>query len=90
MKRFSAMAVSLEEIGKVEDYPRHRLVKRLKAPAAQPVYNLTFDYNFHVLHGRQDSSDVLVRVDYSNDQGYWEDVVGESPWRLMCFNRHHI
>lgn len=71
----SAMAVSLEEIGKVEEYTLHqRLVKR--APVGAVVYNLTFDYDFHVLDGRADAEDVLIRVDYSNDKGYWEKVVG--------------
>jgi hypothetical protein len=71
------MAVSLEAMGKAEDYSRYGVSKRWNAPSNSTVYKLVFDYNFHVLHGRQDSSDVLVRIDYSNDQGYWEDIVGE-------------
>lgn len=71
----SAIAIGLEEIGKVEHYSLHHpLVKR--APPDAVVYNLTFGYDFHVLNGRADANDVLIRVDYSNDEGYWEKVVG--------------
>lgn len=71
---YSAMAVSLEPVGKAEDYlHRHALVKR--APFGATVYNLTFDYDFHVLNGRADAEDVLIRIDYSNDKGYWKDMV---------------
>lgn len=72
------MAVSLDEIGSANDYlHRHQLVKR--APPGAIVYNLTFDYNFHVLHGRADAEDVLIRIDYSNDKGYWHDMVAAAP-----------
>lgn len=75
---YSAMAVSLDPIGNVETHGNHRLVKRLNLPPSHTVYNFTFDYNFAVLKGRADSDDVLFRLDYSNDPGYWEDVVGKN------------
>jgi chitinase len=72
------MAVSLEELGSAKDYLHlYKLVKR--APQGATVYNLTFDYNFHVLQGRADAEDVLIRIDYSNDKGYWHDMVAAAP-----------
>lgn len=77
------MAVSLDAIGDVESHSNHRLVKRLNLPPSHTVYNFTFDYDFAVLKDRADSKDVLFRLDYSNDPGYWEDVVGESSSQPM-------
>lgn len=42
------------------------------------VYDFTFDYDFSVLHGRDDS-DVQIRVDYSEDASYWEAIVDNDP-----------
>ncbi|KAI3336893.1 carbohydrate-binding module family 18 [Xylariaceae sp. AK1471] len=50
----------------------HRLVKRgLLEPR---VYDLTFDYDFSVLQGRDDS-DVDIRIDFSTDPYYWSSIV---------------
>lgn len=38
------------------------------------VYDLTFDYDFTAVNKRA-STNVLMRIDYSDDPGYWEKVV---------------
>ncbi|KAL8366129.1 hypothetical protein RB595_004752 [Gaeumannomyces hyphopodioides] len=75
-----AMAVSLEHMhGASEDTVMHpRLVKRL--PRNAQVYNLTFDYGFHRLRGRQ-SNKMKLRIDYSNVPNYWNEVVAAKPTR---------
>jgi chitinase len=68
-----AMAVSLEPAAN-QTLP-HRLVKRgLKNPV---VHDFTFDYDFTPLQRRQSESNVLLRIDYSDDPGYWNNIVGE-------------
>jgi len=64
------MAISLE---RSED-PKipHRLVKRGLANKA--VYDFTFNYNFKPLQERGSSS-VLLRIDYSDVQGYWDQAI---------------
>ncbi|KAI1211222.1 family 18 glycosyl hydrolase [Annulohypoxylon truncatum] len=76
-----AMAVSMEPAAdqKLSSNLIRRLVKRgsnLKSPPT--IYEFTFDYNFSVLHGR-DSSDVQIRIDYSEDPGYWKAFVDNAP-----------
>ena len=76
-----AMAVSLDLIS--EDTPvtipkslKRRLSKR---GVIQPrVYNLTFDYGFHRLQGRRDKR-IKLRIDYSDNPGYWSEIVGKIP-----------
>jgi chitinase len=50
------------------------LVKRGLANRA--VYDLTLDYDFKPLNGR--ASSVLLRIDYSDVEGYWDQVICES------------
>ncbi len=69
-----AMAVSMSESvdHTLPGEMAHRLVKRgLVKPR---VYDLTFDYDFSVLQGRDDS-DVDIRIDFSTDPYYWSSVV---------------
>lgn len=73
-----AMAVSLEHMhGAGGDTVMHpRLTRRL--PRNAQVYNLTFDYCFHRLRGRQ-SNKVKLRIDYSNVPNYRNEVVAAKP-----------
>ncbi|KAH0491929.1 hypothetical protein TgHK011_003330 [Trichoderma gracile] len=76
-----AMAVSMEsaEDQTLPPHVYHKLVKRGANLKARPrIYSFTFDYDFSVLHGRADNS-VQVRVDYSEDPGYWAAVVDNDP-----------
>lgn len=54
----------------------HRLEKR--GLQGSPVYDFTFDYDYSPIHKR-DKSQVLVRIDYSDDPGYWSHIVSASP-----------
>ncbi|ORY04392.1 hypothetical protein BCR34DRAFT_572769 [Clohesyomyces aquaticus] len=67
-----AVAVSLEPSASHEHLKPH-LVKRGLESA--PVYDFTFDYDFSVFEKRADKSNVLLRIDYSDDPGYWSDIV---------------
>jgi chitinase len=69
-----AMAVSLEP-SESQDMPTHLRKRGLKNPV---VYDFTFDYDFTPLQRRADSK-VLLRIDYSDDPGYWNNIVGEYP-----------
>jgi chitinase len=70
-----AVAVSLEPSVDHEHLKKH-LVKR--GLDAAPVYDFTFDYDFGVFEKRADQSKVLLRIDYSDDPGYWSEIVGKS------------
>jgi chitinase len=67
-----SVAVSLEP-SKNHTELHHRLVKR--GLQAAPVFDFTFDYDFSVIEKRADQSNVLVRIDYSDDPGHWGDIV---------------
>lgn len=76
-----AMAVSMEsaEDQTVPKHVYHKLVKRGANLRARPhVYSFTFDYDFSVLHGRADNT-VQIRIDYSEDPGYWAAIVDNDP-----------
>jgi chitinase len=68
-----AVAVSLER-SKDPKMPQ-KLVKRGLGNKA--VYDFTFDYNFKSLQGR--ASSVLLRIDYSDVPGYWDEVICKCP-----------
>lgn len=68
-----AVARSLER-SKDSKMP-HKLVKRGLGNRA--IYDLTFDYDFHSLQGR--ASSVLLRIDYSDVPGYWDEIIGKRP-----------
>ncbi|KAK6341165.1 hypothetical protein TWF696_008251 [Orbilia brochopaga] len=65
-----AMAVKMEKTS-WDKVPIH-LVKRGLQGA--PVYDFTFDYDFTPVQKRQDSK-VLMRLDFSDDPGYWSTIV---------------
>jgi chitinase len=56
---------------------RHKLEKRGLGDA--PVYDFTFDYDFTTFEKRADQSNVLVRIDYSDNPGYWDSIVEAPP-----------
>lgn len=51
-----------------------RLEKR--APANRVVYDLTFDYDFRRVP--RDLGDTQMRIDFSNEEGYWDSVVASA------------
>lgn len=51
------------------------------------VYDLTFDYDFTAVNKRA-STNVLMRIDYSDDPGYWEKVVGMLSLLNSYLNSH--
>jgi chitinase len=67
-----AVAVSLEPS---QAHPRLRKKLEKRGLHAAPVYDFTFDYDYSPIHARADSQ-VLLRIDYSDDPGYWSDIVG--------------
>jgi chitinase len=91
-----AVAVSLEPSVDHGHLKKH-LVKR--GLAAAPVYDFTFDYDFGVFEKRADPSNVLLRIDYSDDPGYWSEIVCKltasnisSTWTVLltaCTAAHH-
>ncbi len=77
-----AVAVSMEEVAHPEQsapLPK-KLVKRLaeRGIAEPTVYSLTFDYDFGPIVRRADSNK-LIRIDYSDDPGYWANIVLGKP-----------
>jgi chitinase len=79
-----AMAVGMRQLDREEveaslpEDARRKLWKRgIESPK---VYNLTFDYDFSVLQGRQENK-VRLRMDYSDTPGYWSSIVGKC---LFC------
>ncbi|KAF2733512.1 hypothetical protein EJ04DRAFT_468282 [Polyplosphaeria fusca] len=66
-----SVAVSLTESSN-HTHLYHRLAKR--GLQDHPIYDFTFDYDFSPLE-RRDQSNVLVRIDYSDDPGYWSHIV---------------
>ncbi|KAI1381148.1 family 18 glycosyl hydrolase [Hypoxylon crocopeplum] len=66
-----AVAVSME--------PSSSLTKRdLHLDDSAVVYDFTFDYNFGPIARRGDPN-MLLRIDYSDDPGYWATVVTPPP-----------
>ncbi len=83
-----AMAVSLEPIDG-EPPPPHINIRNIRRGVKNPaVYKLTFDYDFSVLQKR--ASNVLLRIDYSDNPGYWAEIVGkrENPLRVTTALDH--
>jgi chitinase len=70
-----AVVVSME-VSTDHMHLENRLFRRGLGGAA--VYDLTFDYDFTPIQKRDDSS-VLLRIDYSDDPGYWASIVAAQP-----------
>ncbi|KXH60486.1 glycosyl hydrolase family 18 [Colletotrichum salicis] len=78
-----ALAVDIDLVNDDVPVTLPRLVKRKLQKRGMEfekpkVYNLTFDYDYSVLQGRQDNK-VRLRVDYSDNPGYWNDIVASPP-----------
>lgn len=69
-----AVAVSME-VSKNQTLPRH-LRKRGLSKHIPVVYDFTFDYDW--MRVPRDLGDTQVRVDYSNEVGYWDSVVDKA------------
>ncbi|KAI2463541.1 family 18 glycosyl hydrolase [Annulohypoxylon bovei var. microspora] len=85
-----AMAVSMEPAAdqNVSRTLARRLIKRESNLQRTPtIYDFTFDYDFSILHGR-DSSDVQIRIDYSEDPGYWKAFVDNAPGSDPLKSKH--
>ncbi|KAK1971060.1 hypothetical protein LY78DRAFT_568603 [Colletotrichum sublineola] len=80
-----AMAVSLTPSG--NQTLRHHLVKRNPLLADAYVYDFTFDYDFSPLRKRGKGSNVLLRIDYSDDPGYWNEMVVAAPTKVRRSKR---
>jgi chitinase len=65
-----AVAHSLQE---ADDYilPHHLHQRGL---ASSKVYDFTFDYNFERIP-QQAREKILLRIDYSDDPGYWDEIL---------------
>ena len=73
-----AVAVSLEQMGGDERPPPHINIRNVRRGVRNPpVYKLTFDYDFSVLQRRAESN-TLLRIDYSDNPGYWAEIVCKS------------
>lgn len=61
-----------------QDIPHH-IVKRSGLSAAKKhiVYDLTFDYDFARVP-RAAGDETQVRIDYSNEEGYWDAIVDKA------------
>ncbi len=69
-----ALAVSME-VSTDHTLPAEMHKRLVKRGLVQPrVYDLTYDYDFSVLQGREDNQ-VQVRIDFSTDPYYWGNVV---------------
>ncbi|KAI8197977.1 Mutanase, partial [Colletotrichum sp. SAR 10_65] len=80
-----AMAVSLTRSDN-QTLP-HRLVKRNPEVINAHVYDFVFDYDFSPLRKRAQGSNVLLRIDYSDDPGYWSEIVAAAPTKLKRSRR---
>jgi chitinase len=75
-----AVAVSLEPAPSDQQSIPVELVKRLEKRGidSPTVYSFTFDYDYSPIVRRQDANK-LIRIDYSDDPGYWANVVLAKP-----------
>ncbi|KAJ6287495.1 hypothetical protein J3E71DRAFT_358329 [Bipolaris maydis] len=65
------------ELSTTHTHIRHKLEKRGLADAL--VYDFTFDYDFTTFEKRAGQSNVLVRIDYSDNPGYWDSIIEAPP-----------
>ena len=71
-----AVAVSMEPSSYDALPPAHRKRLTKRYNVTQPrVYDYTFDYDYEPVTKRDDASQMLLRIDYSDDPGYWGTVV---------------
>ncbi|XDG10594.1 hypothetical protein ABKA04_010209 [Annulohypoxylon sp. FPYF3050] len=68
-----AVAVSME-VSKNQTMPHH--INKRMAGALPVVYDLTFDYDW--MRVPRDLGETQVRIDYSNEEVYWDNVVDKA------------
>jgi hypothetical protein len=68
-----AIAVSLK-LSSSQEKPPYLQKRGFKDSA---VYDFTFDYDYSPVTKRS-NSDILMRLDYSDNDGYWKAIVGKS------------
>ncbi|KAK2037093.1 hypothetical protein LZ31DRAFT_600779 [Colletotrichum somersetense] len=73
------MAVSLQP-SQNQSLP-DSLVKREELAGVQ-IFDFTFEYDFSPLRKRASGSNVLLRIDYSDDPGYWSNFVAAAPTKV--------
>ncbi|RMZ83679.1 hypothetical protein DV738_g1033, partial [Chaetothyriales sp. CBS 135597] len=65
------------EVARNQSLPRH--LQKREFSHKPVVYDLTFDYDF--LRVPRDLGDTQMRIDFSNQEGYWSNIVAASPSR---------
>jgi chitinase len=73
-----AVAVSMEPSANQTLTPDVVVKLGRRRTVAPRLYDFTFDYDFKPIQAR-DSSDVLLRIDYASEPGYWASVVNSRP-----------
>ncbi|KAM7204861.1 family 18 glycosyl hydrolase [Rhypophila sp. PSN 637] len=91
-----AIAVSMEPASPDEDIHEnpavtHELFKRLeKRGITKPrVYDFTFNYDYSPIVKRGDPNK-RIRIDYSDDAGYWANIVSAPPGRPIGSRSEHM
>ncbi|KAF5852879.1 hypothetical protein GGP41_008338 [Bipolaris sorokiniana] len=67
-----AVAVSMTPSTDHSHLHKHLVKRGLEAAR---VFDFTFDYDYSPIEKRADKSNVLLRIDYSDDPGYWDTIV---------------
>ncbi|KAK0710667.1 hypothetical protein B0H67DRAFT_516214 [Lasiosphaeris hirsuta] len=85
-----AIAVSMEPATDLEGVPKE-LIKHLeKRGIPQPrVYDFTFNYDYSPIIKRGDPNK-RIRIDYSDDAGYWANIVSAPPGRNIGSRAEHM
>ena len=65
-----------------QDLPSH--VKRA-APPESIVYDIELSYDFSLV--KRDAGDIFIRIDYSNMNGYWENIVQADAIKKRSLDR---
>ena len=84
-----AVAVSLEPSKNQTITPDIEMKLRRRGTIAPRIYDFTFDYDFSPIHGR-DKSDVLVRIDYASEPGYWASIVNKAGEKKRSLDDLHM
>ena len=71
------------------ELPHHHILSRPVKGNTNPVYKLTFNYDFHLIK-RDDV--VSMRVDYTNLLEYWDEVTNTptSKHKMRDAYREHL
>lgn len=66
-----ARVVSMVRAEPEYELPSHHITSRSLDRNSNPVYKLTFDYDFHLI---KRADPINMRVDYTNLLGYWDEL----------------